>query len=271
MELASRDISTARVWSGLKFVGVVALPPALWAFVMQYTGRGRMFRRVLWFLAIEPAIVLGTLAVPATYHLLHYYPPPGELKRIGGSPIPIAGPLFWPHAVYTYALMLGATAALSVSLVRGAAVPAAGDRHDHRIRASVPRQRRLQPRRAGHHPRPHPVPVHADRGRPRVGAAAAAAARPDAGRPRRGGGADGRGRARPGRLRPDRGRQPRRRQAARPAASATGRTAARGPPAVAGGANPPAPAGDADAQRVPGPHRDAGLDGETDLAVSVTG
>jgi PAS domain S-box-containing protein len=118
LELTSRDIPTARVWSGLKFVGVVALPPALWAFVMQYTGRGRMFRRVLWILAIEPAIVLGVLAIPATYNLLHYYPPPGELERIGGSPIPKAGPLFWPHAVYTYVLMLGATAALSVSLVR---------------------------------------------------------------------------------------------------------------------------------------------------------
>jgi PAS domain S-box-containing protein len=118
LELASRDIPTARVWSGLKFVGVVALPPALWAFVMQYTGRGPMFRRVLWFLAIEPAIVLGVLAIPATYDLLHYYPPPGDLHRIAGSPIPVPGPLFWPHAVYTYVLMLGATAALSVSLVR---------------------------------------------------------------------------------------------------------------------------------------------------------
>lgn len=119
IELSSRQVSTARVWSGLKFVGIVALPPALWSFVMEYTGRGRLSRRTMALLAIEPVLVLGLLAVPATEDLIHVYPAdPAQVAHVGSAPVPDTGPLFWPHAIYTYVLMLGATGALAVRLVR---------------------------------------------------------------------------------------------------------------------------------------------------------
>ena len=81
LELASSTVQTAQFWSALKFVGIVALPPALWSFVVQYTGRsGPLPRRVLALLAIEPVLVLGALAFPATRHLMHYYP--SEPRRV---------------------------------------------------------------------------------------------------------------------------------------------------------------------------------------------
>ncbi len=118
VELASHTVEVARVWAGLKFVGIVALVPALWAFVLRYTGSRPLRRRVLALLLVEPVLVLVVLALPATGHLIHYYPPAGELTFVGRSPLSRPGGLFWPHAVYTYVLMLSAVAVLSVRLVR---------------------------------------------------------------------------------------------------------------------------------------------------------
>src|SRR5689334_6181110 len=55
LELHSRTVAEAQVWSGLKYLGVVALPPALLIFSLEYTGRRPVGRRVLALLAVEPA------------------------------------------------------------------------------------------------------------------------------------------------------------------------------------------------------------------------
>ncbi|NLT54881.1 MAG: SpoIIE family protein phosphatase [Actinomycetales bacterium] len=123
LELSSRTVDAARLWSGVKYLGIVALGPALWAFVLRYTGRGSLPRWALVLLLVEPVAVLVVLAVPATHDLLHYYPTrPGELRLLGGNPIPEIGPLFWPHAVYTYAVLLGAVGLLVFRLAQ-VAVP----------------------------------------------------------------------------------------------------------------------------------------------------
>jgi len=47
VELSTHTVAAAQVWSGLKFVGVVTVPAALWAFVRQYTTRRPLPRSVL--------------------------------------------------------------------------------------------------------------------------------------------------------------------------------------------------------------------------------
>ena len=108
MELRSHDVASAQLWSGLKYLGVVAAAPAMLAFVAEYTGRGRGLPVwVLAALAVEPLIVLVMLTVPATRDLIHYYPTdPARMRFVGAAPVNLAGPLFWPHAVYNYALLL---------------------------------------------------------------------------------------------------------------------------------------------------------------------
>lgn len=115
LELSSTDLQTAQLWSALKYVGVVALPPALWSFVFAYTGRGRMSRRSTALLAIHPVLVMTLLTVPQTRGLIQDYSHP---ELVLNAPTPAAGPLFWPHAAYVYILMLGADFVLMARLAR---------------------------------------------------------------------------------------------------------------------------------------------------------
>jgi PAS domain S-box-containing protein len=107
VELSTNSVAAAQVWSGLKYIGVVLVPAALWAFVRQYTLRRPLRRSTVALLCIEPAIVLLLLALPATRDLIHYYRPQdvagGTLR---GPPVAQPGPLLWPHALYSWALLL---------------------------------------------------------------------------------------------------------------------------------------------------------------------
>jgi serine phosphatase RsbU (regulator of sigma subunit) len=117
LELASTDERWAIVWSGLKFVGIVALPPAWLTFVLQYTGRrGPLPRRLLALLLVEPAVVLTVLAIPPIDQWFHHYDKHPD--RIFGAPIVSSGPLFWPHAIYVYLMMSYAVYVLSSRLIR---------------------------------------------------------------------------------------------------------------------------------------------------------
>jgi diguanylate cyclase (GGDEF)-like protein len=115
LELSARGTSDRELWGALKYVGITVLPPAWLLFALQYTGRvGRPSTRFLGALAVEPVIVLAFLAVPATRHLIRFYPlgPP--------RPIPTAsvGVLYWPHTVYCNVLVLAASAILLVTVMR---------------------------------------------------------------------------------------------------------------------------------------------------------
>jgi len=112
IELAAQSVPVAAVWSGIKFVGVVTVPAALWVFVRQYTRRRPLTRRTLLLLTVEPVLVLLLLAVPATSWLIHSYPPDAAA---GSGPIMAeSGPLLWVHAAYSWGL-------LTVALVQFAA------------------------------------------------------------------------------------------------------------------------------------------------------
>ncbi|HYJ74706.1 MAG TPA: histidine kinase N-terminal 7TM domain-containing protein [Kineosporiaceae bacterium] len=103
VELSTHTVAAAQVWSGLKFVGVVTVPAALWAFVRQYTTRRPLPRSVLAALCVEPVLVLALLALPQTRDLVHFYRPSDEITD---PPVAHAGPLLWPHALYSWVLLV---------------------------------------------------------------------------------------------------------------------------------------------------------------------
>lgn len=120
LELRAHTVADAELWSGLKFVGIVAVAPAFWSFVVAYSGRSAgLSRRVLALLLVEPVLVLALLALPATRHLVHTYSAAERAARwLPQAPVADPGPLFWPHAIYTYLVLLGATGLLVVRLAR---------------------------------------------------------------------------------------------------------------------------------------------------------
>jgi len=109
MEIASTTIEAADHWAARKYIGIVVLPPALWAFVWQYTGRGRLPRPAMAALLVHPVVTLGILLVNQRL-IQDYYPePPDTLDRVFGSPIPDNGVLFPIHQGYVGTVMLAAT------------------------------------------------------------------------------------------------------------------------------------------------------------------
>ena len=104
-------------WGDLKYLGIGALVPSWLAFVLCWTGHSRRVTpRLVALLAVEPVFLLAALAVPATHDLVRFLDP-ADVRR--GRPYFVsAGPLFWVHLAYLDVLMLGATAAFIVSLLR---------------------------------------------------------------------------------------------------------------------------------------------------------
>ena len=116
LELGATQLSTKLLWGDAKYLGICLLPPAWFAFIMQYTGRGRWVNRhTLAAVAVPPLAVIVLLANEATHDLVRYYPP-GAV----GDPDAIAqvGPLFWPFLAYGNLLVWGCTALFVWTLTR---------------------------------------------------------------------------------------------------------------------------------------------------------
>src|SRR4030095_8688253 len=76
LELAATRRPVRLFCGDAKWLGIALLPPAFYAFVMQYTGRPQwVTRRTMAALAVVPAATVALLAVPATHDLVRYYPP----------------------------------------------------------------------------------------------------------------------------------------------------------------------------------------------------
>lgn len=119
VELSVGSIDAKTRWGDLKYAGVSLVAPAWLVFVLQYTGRSHLVtRRLLALLAVEPALVLAVLAVPATHDWVRSYPPDAA-----GDPLPVVqtGPVFWLHLVYSNVLIVVATWLFVVSMFRLAA------------------------------------------------------------------------------------------------------------------------------------------------------
>jgi signal transduction histidine kinase len=116
LELSAGDPASRQFWGDLKYVGICLLPPAWLALVARYTGRtGWSNPAVGALLAIEPLAVLVLLANNATHDLIRFEPAaaPGS-----GEAVVEAGPLFWPHLIYTDAVIWTGTAVLLLTLGR---------------------------------------------------------------------------------------------------------------------------------------------------------
>ena len=119
-ELGATDLATISRWGDVKYVGLVLLPPAWFAFAALFAGRGSWVNgRNLALLAIHPLVVLLLLANAATHDLIRWYPPEAV-----ADPDAVAepGPLFWPHLVYSGVVMWGSLILMVAALVRASRV-----------------------------------------------------------------------------------------------------------------------------------------------------
>jgi sigma-B regulation protein RsbU (phosphoserine phosphatase) len=116
VEISLLDPQSQELWGDVKYLGIVALPPALLAFALQYTGRRRRLgRATVGLLAIEPVVVLLAIWLPPTHRLVRYVPADAAY---GEFAVARAGPLFWVHAVYSYVLIVVALTLLVLALLK---------------------------------------------------------------------------------------------------------------------------------------------------------
>ncbi|HEX5879956.1 MAG TPA: histidine kinase N-terminal 7TM domain-containing protein [Actinomycetota bacterium] len=115
LELSAGDLARREFWGDLKYVGIVLLPPAYLAFVLQCSGHTRWPRWAGPVLALEPVAVLLLLAGAGTHDLVRFYP---DGATVATAQAAEAGPLFWPHLLYNNALVWVATGLLVVTLGR---------------------------------------------------------------------------------------------------------------------------------------------------------
>jgi PAS domain-containing protein len=119
-ELGATDLAAISRWGDLKYVGLVLLPPAWFAFAALFAGRGSLVNgRNLALLAIHPLVMLLLLANTATHDLVRWYPP-----GAAADPDAVAEPglLFWPHLVYSGVVMWGSLVLMVAALVRASRV-----------------------------------------------------------------------------------------------------------------------------------------------------
>jgi sigma-B regulation protein RsbU (phosphoserine phosphatase) len=115
LEVSEQGAEQVELWGDLKYVGIVFVPPSFWAFALEYTGRRRrLLRRDVAVLLIEPVLVLGALAIPATHDLVRS----ATVDPADAEVVVSSGPLFWLHLVYSYSLMLAATFVLVQGLLK---------------------------------------------------------------------------------------------------------------------------------------------------------
>ncbi len=124
LSLGAVETTTKFFWGDVKYLGIVAVPPAWLAFALAYTGRGdRLTRRNL---ALLSAFSLATLAAVFTNDWHGFFWGSRGLGAPGPFPTaePVYGPWFWANLAYSYALVLLGTALLfralfSARLYRG--------------------------------------------------------------------------------------------------------------------------------------------------------
>ena len=119
-ELSATDLAAKERWGDVKYVGLVLLPPAWFAFAALFAGRGSWANgRNLALLAIHPLVVLLLLANEATHDLIRWYP---EAAAADPDAVAEPGPLFWPHLVYSGVVMWGSLILMVAALVRASRV-----------------------------------------------------------------------------------------------------------------------------------------------------
>jgi len=141
LRLGSVDLPAKIFWAKVRYLGIVVVPTAWLAFVLQYTGRERwLTARNVAILAIEPLVTLLLVWTNEAHHLVW-----SDIGREARGSLVVwkatHGAGFWAHTVYTYLLLLVGTILLIQAFVRssrlyrvqvgvlliGALVPFVGD------------------------------------------------------------------------------------------------------------------------------------------------
>jgi signal transduction histidine kinase len=117
IELGATRLPARLFWGDAKWLGIALLPPAFYAFIMQYTGRDRWLNRyTMAALAVPPLAVIVLLANRGTHDLVRYYPRAAVADP--ANAIAQVGPWFWPFLVYANLVIWGCTALFVWTLTR---------------------------------------------------------------------------------------------------------------------------------------------------------
>ncbi|MBW1783882.1 MAG: PAS domain S-box protein [Deltaproteobacteria bacterium] len=114
----SPDLSTKILLAKIQYIGIVTVPPALFTFALQYTGREKwLTKRNLILLGILPML---TLALVWTNSVHHLFWKSVLLETDGSVPIGVYqyGPFFWVWIAFGYLLSLLSTIWLIETLLR---------------------------------------------------------------------------------------------------------------------------------------------------------
>ena len=109
MEVGALDVEGKRFWSQMQYLAIISIGPLWLLFAARLSNRRKFFfnpwRHLIW---VIPAITLFAAFTDQRYGLLW-----GEITISENTRHPIAiygrGPLFYPHIIYTYALLLTGT------------------------------------------------------------------------------------------------------------------------------------------------------------------
>lgn len=112
VEWATPDPDSQILWVRLTYLGIVVVPASWFGFALAYTGHGKYLRgaRPAW-LAIEPIIVLALIWTNEWHRV--FWSDIIIVARGGKAALQFNhGTAFWVHALYSYALLAGGSAAI---------------------------------------------------------------------------------------------------------------------------------------------------------------
>lgn len=112
LEMASPDRSFAFFWARMGYLGIVTVPGAWLALVLQYTGRGNWLRGHRWLLLTVEPVLTWLAALTNDHHGLLW----SRFEMVMQGPYMLVsvthGAWWWVHFVYSYSLLLLGTVLL---------------------------------------------------------------------------------------------------------------------------------------------------------------
>lgn len=122
VEIVSVALPSKLFWARLQYISIVAVPTLWLIFVLQFTGHERWLTPGrLAALAVAPGLTLLLIWIPPTQAWLYRSATIDTTGRAALLAVTY-GPLFWLQAVYSYSLVLFATALVLVTFLRGGAL-----------------------------------------------------------------------------------------------------------------------------------------------------
>lgn len=109
------DLPGKLLLARIKYFGIVLVAPLTFIFILQYTRREHLLRRIYVRIGlIIPLLVLGTIWTDRWFHLFYSHT---YLKYVNGHPFLRTehASMFWTHAIFAYALLFISLVLVAVS------------------------------------------------------------------------------------------------------------------------------------------------------------